>query len=133
MYDNNRGGGSRGGRDFDRRGSSDRQMHDATCAKCGSHCKVPFMPSSGKPVFCSDCFESQGGGNNRGGGRDFSSKRSFSDRPSRPQAPQVDYSQQFATLTKKLDTIIEMLVIKNIKATEVAEDVSETVETEVEE
>ena len=130
MYDNNRGGGNRrgGSGGFDRRGSQN-QMHDAVCAKCGSNCKVPFMPSSGKPVFCSDCFESQGGGNNRGGGRDFSNKRSFSDRPSRSQQPQVDHSQQLATITKKLDTIIEMLVIKNMHSTE-ADKTTESVEVE---
>ena len=34
----------------------DRQMYDAVCAKCGRNCKVPFRPTSSKPVFCDDCF-----------------------------------------------------------------------------
>lgn len=33
-----------------------REMHDATCAKCGSACKVPFEPKEGRPVYCSECF-----------------------------------------------------------------------------
>ena len=34
----------------------ERQMYDATCAKCGKPCKVPFQPSGDRPVYCSDCF-----------------------------------------------------------------------------
>ena len=41
------GGGGYGG---------SRQMHDATCADCGSACQVPFMPTQDRPVYCSDCF-----------------------------------------------------------------------------
>ena len=39
------------------RGSNDRDMHSAVCDKCGKDCKVPFKPSSDKPIYCSDCFE----------------------------------------------------------------------------
>jgi CxxC-x17-CxxC domain-containing protein len=35
----------------------DRQMHDATCDKCGKACQVPFRPMGGKPIFCENCFE----------------------------------------------------------------------------
>ena len=31
-------------------------MHDATCGKCGTSCKIPFEPRQGRPVLCSDCF-----------------------------------------------------------------------------
>ena len=35
-----------------------REMHDATCAKCGATCQVPFKPRpEGKPVLCNDCFK----------------------------------------------------------------------------
>jgi len=27
-----------------------------TCADCGIECKVPFVPKTDKPVYCSDCF-----------------------------------------------------------------------------
>lgn len=84
-------------------------MHDAVCAKCGGNCKVPFAPTSGKPVYCSDCFDSQNSGDNRRGGN----KRSFSDRPNRP-AP-VDYAPQLEAISNKLDKILEMLVIQKMK------------------
>jgi len=42
-----------------RRGSGPRQMYDAVCASCGKSCQVPFQPTGEKPVYCSDCFQSQ--------------------------------------------------------------------------
>ena len=33
-----------------------REMFDAVCAECGKPCKVPFNPTEGKPVYCSECF-----------------------------------------------------------------------------
>lgn len=33
-------------------------MHQAVCDKCRKECEVPFRPTSGKPVYCSNCFES---------------------------------------------------------------------------
>ncbi len=33
-----------------------REMFDAVCAECGADCKVPFNPTAGKAVYCSDCF-----------------------------------------------------------------------------
>ena len=29
---------------------------------CGKEAQVPFRPTSGKPVYCSDCFRTQRGG-----------------------------------------------------------------------
>jgi len=58
-------------------GSRDRgsvTMYPAICDKCGKPCEVPFKPTSGKPVYCSACFEGKKEtGNNRGGSR-FSQK-----------------------------------------------------------
>lgn len=34
----------------------EKQMHEVICDKCGSKCEVPFRPTAGKPVYCSDCF-----------------------------------------------------------------------------
>ena len=56
-----------GRRDSTRRDSGDRYagrsaMHQAICDKCGKSCEVPFRPTAGKPVFCSDCFENKGNG-----------------------------------------------------------------------
>ena len=33
-----------------------REMHDATCARCGQETQVPFKPTGARPVYCSDCF-----------------------------------------------------------------------------
>jgi cold-inducible RNA-binding protein len=47
------GGGGGGGSYGDR---PQREMFDATCSECGKTAKVPFRPTSGKPVYCTDCF-----------------------------------------------------------------------------
>ena len=39
-----------------------REMFTATCSNCGREAQVPFRPTSGKPVYCSDCFRSMRGG-----------------------------------------------------------------------
>lgn len=118
--DNNRSGRSRGGRRFDDRGSNRShsgsrgsgrsQMHDAVCDDCSNNCQVPFMPTSGKPIYCSDCFEKRGNGNsrrpsssNRG---DFSSSRNNSQ----------ENSKQFKIINEKLDKILEALSPKEEKA-----------------
>lgn len=78
-------------RDFGRsRFGGDREMFEATCDKCGASCKLPFRPTSGKPVFCSDCFEKEGNGNNRKSGK-------------------VSYEKEFESLNTKLDMILELL------------------------
>lgn len=51
------GGGSYGS-SYDR---GPREMFSATCSSCGREAKVPFRPTSGKPVYCSDCFGSRRG------------------------------------------------------------------------
>ena len=37
-------------------GKPQREMHTAICAKCGKEAKVPFEPTSDKPVYCSECY-----------------------------------------------------------------------------
>ena len=56
-YSGGGGGGYGGGRD---RGP--REMFTATCSNCGKDAEVPFRPTSGKPVYCSDCFRTMRGG-----------------------------------------------------------------------
>ena len=53
------GGGGGGYGDRDR---GPREMFTATCSSCGREAQVPFRPTSGKPVYCSDCFRSMRGG-----------------------------------------------------------------------
>ncbi len=38
------------------RGGYERKMYDATCAKCGQPCQVPFQPTEGRPVYCRNCY-----------------------------------------------------------------------------
>lgn len=33
-----------------------REMYETTCANCGGVARVPFKPSTDKPVLCSECF-----------------------------------------------------------------------------
>ena len=66
------GGGGGGGGYSDRGRSSGggggyrdrepRQMYSATCASCGKEAQVPFQPREDRPVYCSDCYQSQGSG-----------------------------------------------------------------------
>ena len=98
------GGGGRsfggGGRGFDR-GGGDRPMYSAICSNCGKECQIPFRPTQGKPVYCSDCFEKMGG------------RRSDSPRPERgdfrPQPPVSNNNTQLEALNAKLDRIIGLL------------------------
>lgn len=73
----------------------DRHMHKATCAECGKICEVPFRPTGDKPVYCSDCFSSKRGADDRAPRRDFGDRpprRDFNDRP----APRADFSRSAA-------------------------------------
>ena len=36
-----------------------RQMFDVICSSCGKQTQVPFQPSTGRPVYCTDCFSKQ--------------------------------------------------------------------------
>ncbi|HEX5876028.1 MAG TPA: zinc-ribbon domain containing protein [Pyrinomonadaceae bacterium] len=48
----NFGGGGGGGK----MQGGERQRFEITCDQCGKTDSVPFKPSSGRPVLCSDCF-----------------------------------------------------------------------------
>ena len=52
-YSGGRGGG------FGGRERAPREMFTATCSSCGREARVPFRPTSGKPVYCNDCFASR--------------------------------------------------------------------------
>lgn len=69
--DNNRRGGGGG---FDRRPTT---MYPAVCDKCGKDCQVPFRPSGDKPIYCSNCFEKEGGGKSDRFEKRDDSRRSF--------------------------------------------------------
>ena len=50
------GGGGYGGGGGGFRERRPREMFEATCSNCGKTAMVPFRPTSGKPVYCDDCF-----------------------------------------------------------------------------
>lgn len=65
--DNSRGNDRRSfnrpsyGRDENRRSFDKPQLHPATCSKCGKSCMVPFIATGNRPIFCNDCFKTEGG------------------------------------------------------------------------
>ena len=83
----NRSGGGRsfgGGRNMGR-----PQMHKATCNQCGNECEIPFKPTGSRPVFCSTCFETQGGGKSFDRPRFNDRKPNFNDRRSNSDDKQM--------------------------------------------
>jgi len=75
---------------YQRSGFGNKQMFEAICDKCGNKCEVPFQPTSGKPVYCSQCF----------------------DKGSNASAKTPDQSkQQFEILNSKLDKILNALTL----------------------
>ncbi len=86
-------------RGFDR--GEDRQMYKTTCSNCGKQCEVPFRPTNGKPVYCSDCFK-----NSRRGASLDSPRPEGSDF----RAPGFDQNKnEFDALNIKLDKILRIL------------------------
>ena len=75
-------------------GKRDLQMTDVTCASCGKETKVPFKPTSKKPVFCRDCFKND-------------------DRSESPRAPtsSAPSNHDLDIINKKLNKIMEALDI----------------------
>lgn len=114
------GGGSRfggGGKSFGGGGFGKPEMHDATCSQCGAACQVPFRPSGGREIFCSNCFKDkrperndgpmrQGGNFNR---PSFDSKPSFDKKPSFGGGDNNQFKQQIEMLNTKLDKILKIL------------------------
>lgn len=87
----------------------DREMHQAVCSSCGKNCSLPFKPNGRKPVYCSDCFQKNGGGDDS---RSFQDRRpSFHKRPDYGNRPDFkpQNNEQFEMINRKLDKISEML------------------------
>lgn len=70
----------------------ERQMFDATCAKCGARFELPFRPTGDKPVYCRECFTKPSGFSNS-------------------EKPVDQYKKQFDMLNDKLDRIIKALAL----------------------
>lgn len=96
-----RGGFGRNRGGFGGRDSGRREMFSAVCSECSKECQIPFKPTSGKPVYCSECFEKMGGerDSRRPGRSNF-----------RPQGENHDQSKiQLDAINVKLDKILAML------------------------
>jgi len=118
----NRGGfgGGRGG--FDRSNDrGNREMFSATCSNCGKECQVPFRPTNGKPVYCSDCFEKMGNGGHTDAPR--FERPAFNSRPA-----EGGNKAQLDVLSAKLDKIIKLLESKAVAVSEGPELVSGSTE-----
>lgn len=128
-------GGDRGGRSSFGGGRSfggggdrgNRPLFSAICSNCGKDAQVPFRPTNGKPVYCSDCFEKMG---NR------SDSRSPERSGFRPQTPSVDQNKAvFDSLNNKLDKIIRLLepkVTENVSVSPIMVDQEQTSEIKLE-
>lgn len=117
------GGRNSGSRSFDRGGGrGDRQMHQTTCSDCGKDCEVPFRPTSGKPVYCSNCFE------NKGDRRPDSRPQRDGDR----NQGSDKHKAVFNALNEKLDKILKILEQKPSKVVVPEKIVKEVKKTKTE-
>ena len=80
----------------------DKQMFSATCDKCGKRCEVPFRPTSGKPLYCSDCFS-------KNGERESRPSNNFGNSGNAGSADNGELKKQFEALNKKIDEIQRLL------------------------
>jgi CxxC-x17-CxxC domain-containing protein len=87
-------------RNYNKRNDRKTEMFDAVCDECGKDCKVPFKPTSGKPIYCSDCFE-----------KHDPKKNSDSRRPRRDYGNNKgqDNTKLLEEINSKLDYVIETL------------------------
>ncbi|MEK7460414.1 MAG: CxxC-x17-CxxC domain-containing protein [Patescibacteria group bacterium] len=105
-FGSHRGGGS----SFSKKNWGDKggssapfTLFKAICAKCNKPCEVPFRPTGGKPVYCKECFGTEGGtfkGDTRG---DRFPKKDFGERNS--YAPRAESTPNNDAVMKQLETI----------------------------
>ncbi len=115
MYDNRDGGSN----------FAEKQMFSATCDQCGERCEVPFRPTNGKPVLCSNCFAASKG---------------ESPRPSHVSTfvpavrPTKDSSAELEAINAKLDKILRILTPITPKevSKEMTTKILEEIETNIE-
>lgn len=91
------------------RGSDRHEMFNATCSNCGKDCKVPFRPTGSKPVYCSECFEKMGGGQD-------SRRPERNNFQARPQINDQSKAQLDA-INAKLDKILNILAPTPVEVT----------------
>ncbi len=124
-FNQERSGGFRGGSYSKDRSNKPPMMHKAICSNCGKSCEVPFKPTSGKPIYCKECFNEMGDGarDERPARREFNSApRSFDRKPEykseykperRMETPKAisgndDLKKQIELVNTKLDKLISL-------------------------
>jgi CxxC-x17-CxxC domain-containing protein len=120
------GGGNRGGFRGGDRGPV--TMHKVICDECKKPCEVPFLPTAGKPVYCSACF---GGkkemGGDRGGARpsfggDRFPKKTFGDYKT---PPRTDFGADVNKVSgSEIKKQIEVLNVKIDRLSKIIEDMA---------
>ena len=117
-----------------------RQMHQAVCDNCGNKCEVPFQPTQGKPIFCTDCFRKKndrgdnrgdggdrrgGGSRERFGGRDRRGGRDrFGGRERHGGDGNDQVAEQIKAINNKLDRVINLLLAETPAKESPAKDAS---------
>ena len=90
------GGGKSGGRPS--------EAFRTDCTQCHKSCSIPFKPTPGKPVYCSDCFAKKNADNDRGG-RNEHQKAPRSERSPRHDRPQAHLNKEMIEMKRQLDVI----------------------------
>lgn len=103
-------------KNFTNRDSRRPIMHSAVCDECGKECQVPFKPTSGKPIYCSECFEKKGGRSSNRSDRRHSYRRNYKDRASGRYRENKTNDltikllvEKVENLNNKLNTVIDLL------------------------
>jgi CxxC-x17-CxxC domain-containing protein len=121
-------GGDRGGFRGGDRGPV--TMHKVICDECKKPCEVPFLPTAGKPVYCSACFggKKEMGGNDRGGKPNFGGDRfpmkTFGDYKT---PPRTDFGADVNKVSgSEIKKQIEVLNVKIDRLSKIIEDMAGT-------
>ncbi|NTU47005.1 hypothetical protein HGA88_05250 [Candidatus Roizmanbacteria bacterium] len=102
-------------REFNNSSSNRTTFYKATCGKCRKDCEVPFRPSGERPVLCRDCFQKNGGPEERRTNERNFSRPSYNSRtPSENKSNEnAQYKEQLTAIHNKLDRIIQILTSPN--------------------
>ena len=116
------GGGSRGGFRGGDRGPV--TMHKVICDECKKPCEVPFLPTAGKPVYCSACFggKREGGNDRPSFGGDRFPKKTFGDYKT---PPRTDFGADVNKVSgSEIKKQIEVLNVKIDRLSKIIEDMA---------
>lgn len=96
------------------RGSKEQMMHQAVCSECHKKCEVPFRPTTGKPVYCKDCFGNKGNRNEGGRNENSYSKTEYDRVPAKVHYENKGgnddgVKRQLSEMNMKLDRLIKAM------------------------